>query len=317
MQIMTAGYAGLVGSDPTAYDAARSAAIEAKEDGPKGAAERMAAGMFAYNGGSWSQTANAKQRFQLAMYNHAVEGSQAYVGMQPGNEYTQYLNDRYGPMTPEKQAFGTCTTVNAASRNPPGTGLISLPPRLSFRTLHSDKRYVESGSCQPQRPEVSALVAWCRYPRMSLLHERYGRSELPTGTDPMVRDAYVGRAAQMMSPAVVSTCAALAMEVDEGAAADVAPGQQSCQRGQTRQTEPRICRCHKGYSTATRVAAAFALRRQPRRRRHLPEAACRCPVAAAVLSPTPSQAPVVLPWVAAEPTTNRATMSRSCPILAA
>lgn len=258
MQIMTAGYAGLVGSDPTAYDAARAAAIEAKEDGPKGMAERMAAGMYAYNGGSWSQTANAKQRFQLAMYNHAVEGSQAYVGMQPGNEYTQYLNDRYGPMTPEKQAFGAFATTNAGSPESawnwahiPATETLvqnSIPISGMSRAVAANL------SVQKAQPWLrGAAIRGC----LSYMNGMVDQ-ELPTGTDPMVRDAYVGRAAQIMSPAVVSTCAALAMEVDENAAADVAlVNKVASVVGPGKQNHEYVD-AYRGYSTATRVAANFA-----------------------------------------------------------
>ncbi|MBZ0295336.1 MAG: hypothetical protein K8L99_22445, partial [Anaerolineae bacterium] len=90
MQMMTAGYSQYVGSDPTAYDAARASAMEAGAHKPQNWKESMAAGILAYNGSSWAQTANAKQRFQQSMYSQAVQGSQAYVNNQPGNAYTQY-----------------------------------------------------------------------------------------------------------------------------------------------------------------------------------------------------------------------------------
>lgn len=258
MQIMSAGYAGLIGNDPVAYDAARASAIEAKEDAPKGIGERMAAGIFAYNGGSWSQTANAKQRFQLSMYNHAVEGSQAYVGMQPGNEYTQYLHDRYGPMTPEKQAMGAYTTVNAASPESawnwahiPATETLvqnSIPISGMSRAVAANL------SVQKASPWLrGAAVRGC----MSYMNGM-ASSELPAGTDPMVKDAWVGRSAQMMSPAVVSTCAALAMEIDENAASDVnlvnkvasvvGPGQQNHE----------YVDAYRGYATANKVTSSFA-----------------------------------------------------------
>lgn len=221
MQMMSAGYAGLIGNDPGAYDAAREACVTSGLDKPQGMAERYAAGMMSYAGGSWSQTANAKQRFQLGMYAQAVEGSTAYVAGQNGNEYTQYLNDRYGPMTPEQQAMGTYIMTNSASPESawnwahiPATEALV---RNSIPISGTSRAVAANLSVQKSPPWlVGANVRGC----MSYIEQR-SASELPADVDPMVKDAWVGREAQLMSPAVVNTCGALALEMNEEAASNV------------------------------------------------------------------------------------------------
>lgn len=223
MQMMTAGYAQYVGSDPVAYDAARSSAMESGAHKPQNWKERMAAGIMTYNGGSWSQTAVAKQRFQQAMYSQAVQGSQAYVLNQPGNAYTEYLNDRFGPMDEEQQAMGAFIMSNAGS------------PESAWNWKHipATESLVQnaipiSGMSRAVASHMNIMRAqpWAKGHRIrggvAYMNARMAE-ELP-GVSPMsgVATVWAGREAQIMPNEVVDTVGALAHEFGETACQNVA-----------------------------------------------------------------------------------------------
>ncbi|MCA9803584.1 MAG: hypothetical protein KC777_16545, partial [Cyanobacteria bacterium HKST-UBA02] len=223
MQMMTAGYAQYVGSDPVAYDAARSSAMEAGAHKPQNWKERMAAGIMTYNGGSWSQTAAAKQRFQQAMYSQAVQGSQAYVLNQSGNAYTEYLNDRFGPMDEEQQAMGAFIMTNAGS------------PESAWNWKHipATESLVQnaipiSGMSRAVASHMNIMRAqpWAKGHRIrggvAYMNARMAE-ELP-GVSPMsgVATVWAGREAQIMPNEVVDTVGALAHEFGETACQNVA-----------------------------------------------------------------------------------------------
>lgn len=220
LQMMTAGYATLVGNDPVAYDAARQSAIASGADKPKGFAQRMAAGILSYNGGSWAQTANAKQAFQQALYTESVAGSQAYVNGQPGNAYTEYLNQRYGPMSDEQQAWGVHIMTDAGSPESswhwghiPATETLvrnAIPINATSRAIATNATVLRS------RPwEQRAAIAGC-----SSYLEARKNDEIPDA-HPMVADAWTGREAQLLPPAVVNTATALSAEFGDDACRDV------------------------------------------------------------------------------------------------
>lgn len=102
--LMSTGFANRTHDDPAAMDAAREATIEAGADRPRGLVEGMAANLMAYSGKSFKQSAVAKNRFQREMYANAVHGSEAYIGGQQGNAYTEYLRGRYGGWTGDMDA---------------------------------------------------------------------------------------------------------------------------------------------------------------------------------------------------------------------
>ncbi|MGD9683056.1 MAG: hypothetical protein AB7W16_17845, partial [Candidatus Obscuribacterales bacterium] len=223
MQMMTAGYAQYVGSDPVAYDAARSSAMEAGAHKPQNWKERMAAGIMTYNGGSWSQTAAAKQRFQQAMYSQAVQGSQAYVLNQSGNAYTEYLNDRFGPMDEEQQAMGAFIMTNAGS------------PESAWNWKHipATESLVQnaipiSGMSRAVASHMNIMRAqpWAKGHRIrggvAYMNARMAE-ELP-GVSPMsgVATVWAGREAQIMPNEIVDTVGALAHEFGETACQNVA-----------------------------------------------------------------------------------------------
>jgi hypothetical protein len=220
LQMMTAGYATLVGNDPVAYDAARQSAIDAGADKPKGFAQRMAAGILSYNGGSWAQTANAKQAFQQALYTESVAGSQAYVNGQSGNAYTQYLNQRYGPMSAEQQAWGVHIMTDAGSPESswhwghiPATETLvrnAIPINATSRAIATNATVLRS------RPwEQRAAISGC-----SAYMEARKNDEIPDAHQ-MVQDAWVGREAQLLPPAVVNAATALTAEFGDDACRDV------------------------------------------------------------------------------------------------
>lgn len=220
LQMMTAGYATLVGNDPVAYDAARQSAIDAGADKPKGFAQRMASGILSYNGGSWAQTANAKQAFQQALYTQSVAGSQAYVNGQPGNAYTEYLNQRYGPMSDDQQAWGVHIMTDAGSPESswhwghiPATETLvrnAIPINATSRAIATNPTVLRS------RPwEQRAAIAGC-----SAYLEARKNDEIPDAPG-MVADAWTGREAQLLPPAVVNTATALSAEFGDDVCRDV------------------------------------------------------------------------------------------------
>ncbi len=212
LQMMTAGYATLVGNDPVAYDAARQSAIDAGADKPKGFAQRMAAGIMSFNGGSWAQTSNAKQSFQQALYTESVRGSEAYVNGQPGNAYTEYLTQRYGDMTSQQQAWGVHIMTDAGSPESswhwghiPATEMLvrnAIPIGPVTRGIATNPSVLRSRPFE-QRAAVSGCAAYL---------EARKNEEMPDNGDPgysMISDAWVGREAQLMPPSVVNTVTAL------------------------------------------------------------------------------------------------------------
>ncbi len=221
LQMMTAGYSTMVGNDPAAYDAARQSAIDSGADKPKGFAQRMAAGILSYNGGSWAQTANAKQAFQQALYTSAVEGSQAYVNGQGGNAYTEYLNQRYGPMTDEQQAWGVHIMTDGGSPESswhwghiPATETLvrnAIPINATSRAIATNPTVLRSRPWE-QRSAISGASAYMESRR---------NEEMPDA-HPMIADAWVGREAQLMAPSLVNTVTALAAEYGDESCRNVA-----------------------------------------------------------------------------------------------
>ncbi|MDZ4833035.1 MAG: hypothetical protein SGJ27_04470, partial [Candidatus Melainabacteria bacterium] len=221
LQMMTAGYAGLVGNDPAAYDAARQSSIDAGADQPKGFAQRMASGILSYNGGSWAQTSNAKQAFQQSLYTEAVKGSQAYVNGQEGNAYTEHLNQRYGPMTDEQQAWGVHIMTDGGSPESswhwghiPATETLvrnAIPINATSRAIATNPTVLRSRPWE-QRSAISGATAYM---------ESRQASEMPDA-HPMVADAWVGREAQLIAPAVINTISALSSEYGDESCRNVA-----------------------------------------------------------------------------------------------
>jgi hypothetical protein len=117
--IYSAAFANNVASDDPARDAARQAAVQSGARQPRGLMENMAANWLSNTGSSWNKTAIAKERFQQAMFEAAVQGSQSYVSRQKGNAYTDYLRGRYGEWGDEQDAMAVHLITNPDSSESP------------------------------------------------------------------------------------------------------------------------------------------------------------------------------------------------------
>ena len=210
MQIMAGAYGELMSTDAEAYDAARQASIDAGEHKPKGMAQRAAAGILAFNGSSWTQTAAAKQSFARSMAKHAALGSQAYINGEEGNAYTEHLVNRYGPMSEDQQAWAAHIMTSTDS---PESG-------WSWRMGPATEALIQSGL--PITPCNRAVAAnqsvlkaqpWLRGATIrggGEYMQARAAAEIPEGTNGLVQDAWYGNRAQAMPAEVVQTLGALA-----------------------------------------------------------------------------------------------------------
>ena len=210
MQIMAGAYGELMSTDAEAYDAARQSSIDAGEHKPKGMMQRAAAGILAYNGSSWTQTAAAKQSFARSMAKHAALGSQAYINGEEGNAYTEHLVNRYGPMSEDQQAWAAHIMTSTDS---PESG-------WSWRMGPATEALIQSGL--PITPCNRAVAAnqsvlkaqpWLRGATIrggADYMQARAAAEIPEGTNGLVQDAWYGNRAQAMPAEVVQTLGALA-----------------------------------------------------------------------------------------------------------
>jgi hypothetical protein len=219
LMVMAGGYANDSVSDVQGYDAARQSCIDAGEDGPKNMVERMAAGYMAHEGKSFKQTVRAKERFQRAMFKQALIGSEAYVNGEQGNAYTNFLNQRYGPMSEEQQAWGVHMFTDPTS---PESG---WSPKVgpATETLFNAGIPITAGyRAAAANPAVLKSAAWARGPAIrgvaAYVDAQADRMCGPT-TPPTVRDALIGRLAPNVDAAEVNACQAIMQEattVEEG-----------------------------------------------------------------------------------------------------
>lgn len=211
MMIMAGSYGELMSSDAEAYDAARMSAIEAGEHKPQGALERVAAGILAYNGGSWTQTAAAKQRFARSMAKHAAIGSQAYISGEKGNAYTEFLENRYGVMDDDRQAEAVHIMTTDQT---PESG-------WSWRLQPATEALIQNGiGINPLNRACAANMAvlkaqpWLRGAAIrgsAAYIDSKANAAIPDGTHPMVRDSWYAHHAQAMTPEVVNCVGALTL----------------------------------------------------------------------------------------------------------
>ncbi|MBI5174798.1 MAG: hypothetical protein HY986_18070 [Candidatus Melainabacteria bacterium] len=211
MGIMAGSFGELMSSDAEAYDAARMSAIEAGEHKPQGALERVAAGILAYNGGSWTQTAAAKQRFARSMAKHAAIGSQAYISGEKGNAYTEFLENRYGVMDDDRQAEAVHIMTTDAT---PESG-------WSWRLQPATEALIQNGiGINPLNRACAANMAvlkaqpWLRGAAIrgsAAYIDSKANAAIPDGTHSMVRDSWYAHHAQAMTPEVVNCVGALTL----------------------------------------------------------------------------------------------------------
>lgn len=213
MAIIAGSLGELMSTDAEAYDAARTSAISAGEHKPQGAMERMAAGVLAYNGSSWTQTAAAKQRFARSMAKHAAIGAQAYISRDSNqaNAYTEFLENRYGAMDDDRQAEAVHIMTTDTT---PESG-------WSWRLQPATEALIQNGiGINPLNRACAANMAvlkaqpWLRGAAIrgsAAYIESKGNAAIPDGTHAMVKDSWYAHHAQAMTPETVNCVGALTL----------------------------------------------------------------------------------------------------------
>lgn len=211
MGIMAGSYGELMSSDAEAYDAARVSAIEAGEHKPQGAMERIAAGILAYNGGSWTQTAAAKQRFARSMAKHAAIGSQAYISGEKGNAYTEFLENRYGVMDDDRQA--EAVHIMTTDQTPESGWSWRLQPATEALIQNGIQISPLNRACAANMAVLKAQP-WLRGAAIrgsAAYIDSKANAAIPDGTHSMVRDSWYAHHAEAMTPEVVNCVGALTL----------------------------------------------------------------------------------------------------------
>ncbi len=217
--VLAGGFTELFKDDAEAFDAARQSAIDAGEDAPKSAFERMGAGFLAYSGGTFKQTARAKERFGKSLFKHAALGSEAYVSGRPGNSYTQYLRTRFGDWSAKDDTWGVHIMTDAESPESPWNPKYAPATDSLFAVglpISNENRAAATVS------GVTKLPTWQRrqaIPAVATYMKEIASRQYP-GADPIVRDAAIGRIASQMTNSEVE--AAYAIQV-ESSGAEFAP----------------------------------------------------------------------------------------------
>ncbi len=132
----------------------------------------------------------------------ALKGAEAYVnGIQGGNQYARFLNERYGSapdtwLTPSTSAGAATDSLLTASMeiNPRNRAIASNPT-------------VARMSPFDRRAAVDALGQYL---------ERRAASDIPDA-HPLVRDAWIGREAQVLPPHIVDTVTHLTTTIGDDA----------------------------------------------------------------------------------------------------
>jgi hypothetical protein len=170
--LMVAGLANRMVDDPAGADAAKRSAVAADAGGPKGAMESMMANYMDWQGQDWRTSPIGKHRLQRAQYQQAVQGAEAYLNGQQGNDYTQYLKSRYGAWTPDKDAMAVWVATDAGASesawNPaigPATDALQasgLPITAATRGAVQNP-YIMTMRPGARKAAVRALLRACMY----------------------------------------------------------------------------------------------------------------------------------------------------------
>jgi hypothetical protein len=201
--LLQAGYAGLIKTDVMAAEAA------AKTQGP-------AIGFMSRNVEKYL----SPEKMQEA----AITGAKAYTDMdaKAANGFTDYLTERFGPMTKDSREWGRHimtdkSSVESAWRSnfAPATDSL-IENGLAISPLN---RAVASN------PSVLKSASWERGATVRGGAEYLAakaKDELPQGTDSLVTDTWYGLQAQTLSPEVVKTVGVINQAFGEKACADTA-----------------------------------------------------------------------------------------------
>ncbi len=211
--VMAGGYAELFHDDPLAFDAARESAIESGADSPKGLFQRAAAGFMAYNGRSFKETAQAKQSFNRALFAQAAVGSEAYISGGQGNNYTQYLKNRFGEWGTNDDTRAVHWMTDASSPSSPWNP--NYTP-ASDALYASGNPVTEANRAASGNAYVMRMPQWQRkaaMPAVAKYATDIADAQYPDA-DPLVLDAAVGRIATGLGKSEVE--AIFAVQVESG-----------------------------------------------------------------------------------------------------
>lgn len=209
--VLAGGFTELFKDDSEAFDAARQSAIDSGEDGPKGMFERMGAGFMAHQGGTFKQTARAKERFAKSLFKHAALGAESYVSGKPGNAYTEYLRTRFGDWSAKDDTWGTHILTDAASPESPWNPKYVPATETVFQSglpINNQNRAAAAN------PYVMKLPAWQRRAGIVAVSgylKQLADAQYPDADD-YVRDAAIGRMSQQVGNSEVEAAYAIQVE---------------------------------------------------------------------------------------------------------
>lgn len=201
--LLQAGYSNLIHSDPLAAQAA------AKFEG-------QSAGFVSQKIERW---ATPEQ-----MQENALVGARAYLDgdAASANKFTEYLTERFGPMTQESKGWGRHIVTDSSS---PGSPLNRSFAPVTETLLNNGieinvlNRSVAANSSVlriDSGDSASAIRGGAAY------LESKAASELPHNVPELVRNAWYERQAAALSPDIVNTVSALTNAIGESAGANVA-----------------------------------------------------------------------------------------------
>jgi hypothetical protein len=183
---MTGGYANALREDPVGTEAARQAAIASGADQPQSLSERIAHNLDTNMGGlGWSGSRAAGVRMEQAMWTESVKGASAYLKGESGNAATQYLRQRYGPVTdkslggaiyasthPDSPASGWNPAIDAINNSMMGQD--GLDPTDEHRSAYGN------ANVRSQRPNLRPFYGRGVGRLIGVLAARDGKADAPT-----------------------------------------------------------------------------------------------------------------------------------------
>lgn len=205
--LYTAAFANNIASSDLAADAARLSVTRAKANQPQGLIENLCANWLGNSGRSWSTTSIAKQRFQQEMFKQAVVGSHAYLTGEKGNPYTDYLRERFGEWTPEKEQEAVELIANSElSESPwnrqigPATeALVSSGIPIQRDTRAAMQNPAISAMHPVRRKQAVLAILTYTYPQALIQHSKLTGSEFQSAHGEMARSLSNTEVEQIMT----------------------------------------------------------------------------------------------------------------------
>ncbi|MBS1993116.1 MAG: hypothetical protein JSS83_21520 [Cyanobacteria bacterium SZAS LIN-3] len=201
--VLRGAYAGLIHSDPLAAQAASKI-------------EGQSIGFISRPIERWATTEQMQQ--------NAVEGARAYVegDAAAANKFTEFLTERYGPMTAESRAWGTKILTDTSSPesawnhvSAPATETL-IQAGIPIDPLH--RAIATNASVLKAEPWAAGATirGTAEYMQAS------AREALPAGASQLGKDSWYGAQAPALSPELVKTIGSLSQSLGEKVAADTA-----------------------------------------------------------------------------------------------